>query len=558
MLVADEIRSVRNQGQLEVTRPTERGCPTDLATQLRVWRRVCDLEGVGCPLPPDPADAAAVAAALGEDGKGRAATAAKRSLTPPPPAAVGAGQCRALLLSQPHLPRTVGDGVDAVLYGDLGFAVVGKVLAQSAAAARYLARLVPPDGGTVGGGTADDDDRDDGVTDDGTGCCLVIDSGYSVTHVVPTHRARAVLGGVRRLNVGGRMITNLLREWCTYRQWNLMDETALVNAAKEMLCYVVPTPAGYMDEMRRARRVPRGFCPYDREYVLPDFAETFEGTVRLASGLRRERDREEREKEKRERRELKRKMRRGRERDGEQGEAAKADAEREAKKEAAKVRKEERQKKNDGDNGMDGAGGGGEEPDSDEETDEQRLKRVQRMKEEERQRRQAEEESRQAVTLSVERFTAPEVLFRPDDVGLEQGGVAETVVQAIEACPPVLRAALYQNVLLTGGNALMPGYAERLETELRSLAPANYLVRVCRPKDPVTYAWKGAMRIAELVTDDGEGTDEKKCLESEVFGECFVDRVQWQHQRALTQEGRSSSLWSKAEERSMLPEGAAF
>lgn len=43
-----------------------------------------------------------------------------------------------------------------------------------------------------------------------------------------------------------------------------------------------------------------------------------------------------------------------------------------------------------------------------------------------------------------------QVLFSPRDIGLEQAGVAETVVQAVQAVHPALHPLLYSNVILTG------------------------------------------------------------------------------------------------------------
>lgn len=39
----------------------------------------------------------------------------------------------------------------------------------------------------------------------------------------------------------------------------------------------------------------------------------------------------------------------------------------------------------------------------------------------------------------------------------------------------------YQNVVLTGGNTLFPGFRERLEAELRALVPAHLPVSVVLP-----------------------------------------------------------------------------
>ncbi|KAL7549415.1 hypothetical protein ACHAWF_012683 [Thalassiosira exigua] len=146
------------------------------------------------------------------------------------------------------------------------------------------------------------------------------------------------------------------------------------------------------------------------------------------------------------------------------------------------------------------------------------------MKEEERRRWELEEESRQALILSVERFAAPEILFRPDDIRLYQGGIAETIVQSVEACPDYLRAAMYHNVLLTGGNARIPGFARRLERKLLTLAPTQHVVRVCVPEDSVTYAWRGAQQISrQIVTVSNAPAASGSTVE--VFRKCFVDRV---------------------------------
>lgn len=41
---------------------------------------------------------------------------------------------------------------------------------------------------------------------------LVLDCGFSFTHAVPIFDGRVVEAGVRRLNLGGKAITNLLKE----------------------------------------------------------------------------------------------------------------------------------------------------------------------------------------------------------------------------------------------------------------------------------------------------------------------------------------------------------
>ncbi|CAI6011848.1 unnamed protein product [Closterium sp. NIES-65] len=70
------------------------------------------------------------------------------------------------------------------------------------------------------------------------GCGLVVDAGFSFTHAVPIWNNRPLLQAVRRMNVGGKALTNVLKEAVSYRAWNMMDETLIMDHAKEQLCFV--------------------------------------------------------------------------------------------------------------------------------------------------------------------------------------------------------------------------------------------------------------------------------------------------------------------------------
>lgn len=80
----------------------------------------------------------------------------------------------------------------------------------------------------------------------GTG--LLVESGFSFTHVpysigyniqiVPFVDGKIVLEGVKRVNVGGKLLTNLLKETISFRQVNVQDSTYLVNQIKEKYSYL--------------------------------------------------------------------------------------------------------------------------------------------------------------------------------------------------------------------------------------------------------------------------------------------------------------------------------
>ena len=41
-----------------------------------------------------------------------------------------------------------------------------------------------------------------------------------------------------RIDVGGKLLTNYLKELVSYRHWYMMDQTAVMEHAKEETCYV--------------------------------------------------------------------------------------------------------------------------------------------------------------------------------------------------------------------------------------------------------------------------------------------------------------------------------
>jgi len=79
--------------------------------------------------------------------------------------------------------------------------------------------------------------------------------------------------------------------------------------------------------------------------------------------------------------------------------------------------------------------------------------------------------ARQVLTLGNERFMVPEVAFRPSDLGVAQGGLAQAAAEAAAAAHPDLRPLLLRNVVAVGGLARCPGFAARLAAELRALVP---------------------------------------------------------------------------------------
>ena len=75
-------------------------------------------------------------------------------------------------------------------------------------------------------------------------------------------------------------------------------------------------------------------------------------------------------------------------------------------------------------------------------------------------------------------------------------GIADCIVQAISECESDVQPWLYQNIVLTGGNACLPNFRERVERDVRALAPDTYDVVVRSPEDPIGYSWSGGAALA--------------------------------------------------------------
>lgn len=83
--------------------------------------------------------------------------------------------------------------------------------------------------------------------------------------------------------------------------------------------------------------------------------------------------------------------------------------------------------------------------------------------------------------MNNERFTIPEILFHPNDVGIQQMGLAEAISLSINLCPEDTRPHLFGNIVVTGGNGCFPGFKERLTKEIRAIAPDEFEVNVTVP-----------------------------------------------------------------------------
>lgn len=128
-------------------------------------------------------------------------------------------------------------------------------------------------------------------------------------------------------------------------------------------------------------------------------------------------------------------------------------------------------------------------------------------------------------SFGAERYRVPEIMFNPRHIRLppiEPGkesqkipslgvspiqiqhsvGVTQLVFNSISACDMDLRPLLFNNVIVTGGNTLFPGFTERLSNDLPVLVPGSK-VKVHAAGNQVerkSSSWLGGSILASLGT----------------------------------------------------------
>jgi actin-related protein len=106
----------------------------------------------------------------------------------------------------------------------------------------------------------------------------------------------------------------------------------------------------------------------------------------------------------------------------------------------------------------------------------------------------------QVITIGNERFRCPEVLFKPNFIGLEQEGVHKLTFQSIMKCDVDIRKDLYSNTVMSGGTTMFEGIAERMQKELKALAPDSMTIKIIAPPERKYSVWIGGSILASLST----------------------------------------------------------
>ena len=86
-----------------------------------------------------------------------------------------------------------------------------------------------------------------------------------------------------------------------------------------------------------------------------------------------------------------------------------------------------------------------------------------------------ENNSKFIIKLNNLRFIVPELLFNPNIIGIEAGGIHEGILSSINECHNDYKDLLYQNIITNGGNTRIAGFNQRLCQELSSSVDYSFV-----------------------------------------------------------------------------------
>jgi len=106
----------------------------------------------------------------------------------------------------------------------------------------------------------------------------------------------------------------------------------------------------------------------------------------------------------------------------------------------------------------------------------------------------------QVITIGSERFRAPETLFQPNFIGLESEGIHKLTFSSIMKCDVDIRKDLYGNVVTSGGTTMYQGFPERVQKEVKALAPDSMTIKIIAPPERKYSVWIGGSILSSLST----------------------------------------------------------
>ena len=89
----------------------------------------------------------------------------------------------------------------------------------------------------------------------------------------------------------------------------------------------------------------------------------------------------------------------------------------------------------------------------------------------------------ESITINVERIICPELLFKPYIIASGSIGIHEVIYNSIIECDADIQKELFGNIILSGENTVFPGFAKRLEIEIREKRERDLIERKINTQD---------------------------------------------------------------------------
>ncbi|XP_045847071.1 actin-related protein T2 [Meles meles] len=93
---------------------------------------------------------------------------------------------------------------------------------------------------------------------------------------------------------------------------------------------------------------------------------------------------------------------------------------------------------------------------------------------------------------------APEALFAPEQLGIQNPGLSKMVSCSITKCDADIQKTLFGEIVLSGGTTLFQGLDDRLLRELEQLASKGTPIKITAPPDRWFSTWIGASIVTSL------------------------------------------------------------
>ena len=83
---------------------------------------------------------------------------------------------------------------------------------------------------------------------------------------------------------------------------------------------------------------------------------------------------------------------------------------------------------------------------------------------------------------------------------MECTGIHETTFNSIMKCDVDIRKDFYSNIVLSGGTTMFPGIVDRMQKELKNLAPTGIRIKIIAPPERKYSVWIGGSILASFST----------------------------------------------------------